>query len=164
MNFQGKVHKFGDNINTDDIIAGKYKHKTIDVEELSEHIMENVYPNFRNVINPGDFIVAGENFGCGSSREQAPQIIKHVNITAVIAKSFARIFFRNAINIGLLVITCDTDAIESGDRLIYHPEHNLIEISNKGLTIETNHLPDEIMEIVSSGGLLAYAKAGGFDN
>ncbi|WP_268624243.1 3-isopropylmalate dehydratase [Paenibacillus alvei] len=163
MSLQGKVHKFGDNINTDDIIAGKYKHKTMDVEQLSNHIMENIYPNFRQVITQGDYIVAGENFGCGSSREQAPQIIKHVGISAVIAKSFARIFFRNSINIGLLVITCDTDQIESGDMILHLPNSQQIQIVNKGITIAAPNVPQEIMGIVHSGGLLAYAKSGGLE-
>lgn len=158
---QGTVHHFGDNINTDDIIAGKYKHKTMDLNELSTHIMENIRPGFYSEVRLGNFIVAGENFGCGSSREQAPHIIKHVGITAVVAKSFARIFFRNAINIGLLVITANTDGIEEGDSLIYRSEDKQILVPEKGIVLQTPALPKEIMDIANAGGLLAYAAKGG---
>ena len=98
MQFTGTAHKFGDNVNTDYIISGKYKFKTLDMTELAKHVMEDLDPNFYNKIKKGDMIVAGSNFGCGSSREQAPLAIKYANISCVIAKSFARIFYRNAIN------------------------------------------------------------------
>ncbi|MCX8169979.1 MAG: 3-isopropylmalate dehydratase, partial [Candidatus Methanomethyliaceae archaeon] len=104
MIIKGRVWKFGDDVSTDHIIPGKYKFKTIDLDELSKHLMEGVDPNFYSKISKGDIIVAGKNFGCGSSREQAPLIIKHAGIAAVVAKSFARIFYRNSFNIGLPVI------------------------------------------------------------
>ena len=92
MLYKGCAFRFGDNINTDDIIAGRYKHSTMDLDMLAKHAMENILPGFHSLVQPGDFIVAGENFGCGSSREQAPQIIKHIRVSAVVAKSFARLF------------------------------------------------------------------------
>jgi len=127
----GVAHKFGDDINTDYIIAGKYT-KTLDYDSLAAHLFEDIDPEFIAKVRPGDFIVAGSNFGCGSSREQAPIAIKHAGIAAVLAKSFARIFFRNAVNIGLPVIVCDTDRIAQGDRL--------------RLSLQTNELPTSRQE------------------
>ncbi|OMF61059.1 3-isopropylmalate dehydratase [Paenibacillus sp. FSL R5-0766] len=161
MNFKGKAHWFGDHINTDDIIAGKYKHESIDPDVLVKHIMENIRPHFYDEITSGDFIVAGENFGCGSSREQAPIIIKHAGITAVIAKSFARIFYRNAINIGLLLITCDTSKIREHDQIVYDPENRTLTVVERDLHIKTPALPREILDISKSGGLLNYIKKNG---
>jgi 3-isopropylmalate/(R)-2-methylmalate dehydratase small subunit len=157
----GPTYRFGDNLSTDDVIAGKYKHRTIDLDELSEHIMENVRPRFHDEVRVGGFIVAGTNFGCGSSREQAPAIIKHVGVTAVVAQSFARIFFRNAINIGLLLLTCDTDGIEEGDELTYDRARDLISIPGKQLERETGGVPADIVDIVQAGGLLAYIRERG---
>ncbi len=117
MLLRGKAHKFGNDINTDYIIAGKYKSKYATVKEQARHVMEDLDPHFYEKIAPGDFVVAGNNFGCGSSRETAPLVIRYANLSAVLAKSFARIFFRNAINTGLPVIRCDTDQIEPGDEL-----------------------------------------------
>jgi 3-isopropylmalate/(R)-2-methylmalate dehydratase small subunit len=163
MNFKGKAHLFGDHINTDDVIAGKYKHESIDPNVLVKHIMENIRPGFYRDISKGDFIVAGENFGCGSSREQAPIIIKHAGITAVIAKSFARIFYRNAINIGLLLISCDTSKIREHDEIIYEPNNRTLTVPERDLNMITPLLPKEILEISQSGGLLNYIKKyGGF--
>jgi 3-isopropylmalate/(R)-2-methylmalate dehydratase small subunit len=161
VTLMGPVHRFGDNVTTDDVIAGKYKHRTIDPEELSEHLMENVRPGFRAQVRGGDFIVAGTNFGCGSSREQAPQIIKHVGVAAVVAESFARIFFRNAINIGLLLVTCRTDGIEDGDDLVYDPAEHAISVPAKGIARSTTYVPDDIRAIVDAGGLLQYVRANG---
>lgn len=161
MLYEGNAHKFGDNINTDDIIAGKYKHKSIDPDILVKHIMENIRPDFFYKISVGDFIVAGENFGCGSSREQAPQIIKHAGITAVVAKSFARIFYRNAINIGLLLITADTDLITEGENMIYDSEKKQVLLPKSDRIINTPEVPKEIFGIMNSGGLLNYVKEKG---
>ena len=127
MQLIGYAHKFGDNVNTDYIISGKYKFATIDMNELVVHLMEDLRPNFYYEIKKGDFIVAGENFGCGSSREQAPLVIKQAGIGAVLAKSFARIFFRNAINIGLPAIEVSTDSIEEGDSLKVDLEKGIVE-------------------------------------
>jgi len=106
MKLSGKAHRFGDDINTDLIISGKYKFKSLDINDMSTHLMEDIDPAFHSKITKGDYIVAGRNFGCGSSREQAPLVIKAAGISAVVAKSFARIFFRNAINVGLPLIEC----------------------------------------------------------
>ncbi|HEY7417746.1 MAG TPA: 3-isopropylmalate dehydratase [Ktedonobacteraceae bacterium] len=161
MLYEGNAHRFGDNVTTDDVIAGKYKHKTMDLDELAMHLMENIHPDFVAGVKPGDFIVAGANFGCGSSREQAAQIIKHVGITAVVAPSFARIFFRNAINIGLLLVTCDTRDIQQGDLVQYFPDDLRLEVPARGLIFATPRLAPQIMEIVAAGGLLAYIKEKG---
>lgn len=141
MLLQGKAHKFGDDVNTDYIISGKYKFKTLDMRELAKHVMEDLDPDFYQKINAGDFIVAGRNFGCGSSREQAPLAIKYAGISAVLAKSFARIFFRNAINTGLPVVECDTDRIEPGDELVVDLSTGVITNKTKGLTIAAKPLP-----------------------
>lgn len=117
MLIRGKAHKFGDDINTDYIISGKYKFKSLDFNEMSKHLFEDLDPEFYKKITPGDIIVAGKNFGCGSSREQAPLVIKHAGISLVIAKSFARIFYRNSINVGLPLLEADTDQIDQGDEL-----------------------------------------------
>ena len=125
----GTTHRFGENPTTDDIIAGKYKHETTDLDRLAPHLMENIRPGFADVVAPGDFIVAGQNFGYGSSREQAPRLLAHAGVTAVVAPSFARIFFRNAINVGLLLLTCPTDGVEEGDRLAYDDEAGTLTVA-----------------------------------
>ena len=117
MILKGRAHVFGDHINTDYIVSAKVKNRYTNVEDMSKHIMEDIRPGFYSEIKPGDFIVAGINFGCGSSREAAPSIIKIAGISAVIAKGYARIFFRNSINIGLLVLYADTSNIKDGDQL-----------------------------------------------
>ncbi|NQT94812.1 MAG: 3-isopropylmalate dehydratase, partial [Candidatus Omnitrophica bacterium] len=117
MKLKGKAHKFGNAINTDYIISGRYKFKIQDPKELAKHLMEDIRPDFYKSVKKGDLLVAGKNFGCGSSREQAPLAIKYAGISAVVAESFARIFFRNAINLGLLLIECNTKTIKEGDSL-----------------------------------------------
>jgi 3-isopropylmalate/(R)-2-methylmalate dehydratase small subunit len=157
----GRAHRFGDNVTTDDIIAGKYKHRTIEVDELAAHVMENVRPGFAQALRPGDYIVAGANFGCGSSREQAPQILRHLRISAVVAQSYARIFFRNAINIGLLVLTCDTRGIRDGDMLVLDSGAALLRVPERSLELPVAALPADILAIVEAGGLLPYVRARG---
>jgi 3-isopropylmalate/(R)-2-methylmalate dehydratase small subunit len=117
MELRGKAHCFGNDVNTDYIISGKYKFKTLDMKELAKHVMEDLDPEFAERVQPGDFVVAGSNFGCGSSREQAPLALLNAGVGAVLAKSFARIFYRNAINTGLPVVVCDTGLIDAGFRL-----------------------------------------------
>jgi 3-isopropylmalate/(R)-2-methylmalate dehydratase small subunit len=158
MILKGKAHKFGDNINTDYIISGKYKFKTLDMEELSKHLMEDIYPNFYKKINKGDFIVAGRNFGCGSSREQAPLVIKYAGIPAVIAKSFARIFYRNGINNGLILIEADTDKIEDGDEIEINLEKGLIKNLTKNIEIYGTKIPEFLIEIIKEDGVINYLK------
>jgi 3-isopropylmalate/(R)-2-methylmalate dehydratase small subunit len=157
----GIVHRFGDNVTTDDVIAGKYKHRTIDPQELARHLMENIRPDFAAAVRSGDYIVAGHNFGCGSSREQAPQIIRHVGVAAVLAESFARIFFRNAINIGLLALTCNTSGIKDGDLLSYDRELQRVQVTERGIYRAISPLPDDIAHIVDAGGLLALVRERG---
>lgn len=164
MRLAGKAHKFGDDVNTDYIISGKYKFKTLDMNELARHVMEDLDPEFYNKINAGDFIVAGRNFGCGSSREQAPLAIRHAGIAAVIATSFARIFYRNAINTGLPVIECDTSAIEPGDQLEVDLEAGVIHNRKRGTEIKISALPQVMLKILNDGGLAAhFRKHGGFN-
>lgn len=161
MELKGRAHKFGDNINTDYIISGRYKFKTLDMDELATHIFEDLDPEFYSRLKPGDFIVAGKNFGCGSSREQAPLAIKHARVAAVIAKSFARIFFRNAVNVGLMLIQADTDSIDSGDELVVYPDKGIIKNLTKNLEIPFTPLPEFMLEILKDGGLVEHFKKHG---
>lgn len=155
---RGKVHKLGDDINTDYIISGRYKFKTLDIKVLSQHLFEDIDPDFYRKISPGDFIVAGENFGCGSSREQAPLVIKYAGIGAVLAKSFARIFYRNAINTGLPIITTETEMIEEGDILEIDLGKGKINIEKKGILLPIKPFPPPILKIIQAGGLVEYFK------
>lgn len=158
MILKGRVHKFGDNINTDYIISGKYKFKTLDMDELAKHLMEDIDPDFYKKIKKGDFIVAGRNFGCGSSREQAPLVIKHAGIPVVIAKSFARIFYRNGINNGLILIEGDTDKIEDGDEIEIYLEDGKIKNLTKNIEICVSKIPDFLIKIIKEGGVINYLK------
>ncbi len=158
MILKGRAHVFGDDINTDYIISGKYKFKTLDMKELALHLMEDIDPDFHKKVRPGDFIVAGRNFGCGSSREQAPLVIKAAGISAVLAASFARIFFRNAINKGLPVVECDTSAIRTGDELEVDLERGLVRNLTTGGQVEMKPLPGVMMDILKEGGLTEYLR------
>ena len=157
MLLQGKVLKYGDNVDTDAIIAGKYT-KTLNLNDLAAHAMEDLDPDFRTKLKPGDFLVAGKNFGCGSSREQAPIALRQVGVACVVAPSFARIFYRNAINIGLPLVECDVDAIGEGDTLQYElGGDRLLNLTrNENITIRT--LPDIMVNILTEGGLVNYLK------
>jgi 3-isopropylmalate/(R)-2-methylmalate dehydratase small subunit len=152
------VWKFGDDIDTDAIIPGKYL--TINKpEELAKHAFEGVRPEFARGIKEGDIIVAGFNFGCGSSREHAPLALKGAKVKCIIAKSFARIFFRNAINIGLPLLECsDTDKIEEEDNIEVDFESGLITNNTKNQTYQATPLPDFVRSIVDAGGLIGFAK------
>jgi len=163
MILYGVAHKIGDDINTDYIISGKYKFKTLDMKDLSTHLLEDIDPEFTKKIKPGDFIVAGKNFGCGSSREQAPLVIKYAGLGGVIAISFARIFYRNAINNGLPLVECDTSNINDKDELRIDLESGILEDITKGFKIVVNPLPPFMMELLKNGGLVNYFKKyGGF--
>ncbi len=154
----GKVWKFGDNVDTDAIIPGKYL-VISDEKILAEHVFENVRPDFRKNVKKGDFIVAGENFGCGSSREHAVIALKATGIEAVIAKSFARIFFRNAINSGLTVLECnETDKINEGDELEIDYDRKLIINKTKNESYRIRELPEFLKEIIKCGGLIEFGK------
>jgi 3-isopropylmalate/(R)-2-methylmalate dehydratase small subunit len=164
MELKGKAHCFGADVNTDYIISGKYKFKTLDMNDLAIHVMEDLDPDFYNKIKEGDFIVADNNFGCGSSREQAPLAIKYAGIGAVIAKSFARIFYRNAINIGLPVIECDTSQIKSGDILDIDLKKGKIKNVSRDMIITIKPLPDVMIKILNDGGLIGHFKKYGTFN
>jgi 3-isopropylmalate/(R)-2-methylmalate dehydratase small subunit len=159
MKIKGRVWKFGDNINTDLIIAGKYKLNITDINELSKHAMEALIPGFAEKVERGDIIVAEKNFGCGSSREQAPLVLKHIGIGAVIAESFARIFYRNAINIGLPAIECrEAHRIVDGDILEVNLAECYIKNLSKNETYEIKPIPKALLDILVSGGLVNYVK------
>lgn len=161
---KGKVHKFGDDVNTDYIISGRHKFKTLDMKELARYVMEDLDPDFYSKVKPGDFIVAGKNFGCGSSREQAPLAIINADISAVIAKSFARIFYRNCINTGLPLIECNTEHIDEGDQLEIDLQAGILHNITKNINIEITPLPRVMLKILSDGGLVEHFKKYGTFN
>ncbi len=154
----GRAWKFGDNVDTDVIIQGKYL-VINDPKELAKHVFENVRPEFAKEVKEGDFVVAGENFGCGSSREHAPLALKATGIEAVLAKSFARIFFRNSVNIGLRVIECDTSKIDDGDELEIDYDKGVIINKTKGIELPFKKPPEFVEEIMRRGGLVNFARA-----
>ena len=155
---KGKVFKFGNDIDTDIIIPGRYIIYT-DEERLSEHCMEGLDPDFKSKVNKGDFILGGTNFGCGSSREHAPIAIKGCGIAAVIAESFARIFYRNATNVGVPLLEAPgiSKVIEDGEEIEVDMEKGII-ISESGEEYEFNKLPPFMLEILEEGGLINYLK------
>ena len=158
MIIKGRVHKFGDDINTDDIIAAKYLIST-DAKELGRYCMESISPEFSAKVDAGDIIVAGKNFGCGSSREHAPLAIKGCGIAAVIAKSFAAIFFRNAINIGLPFLELqEVDKINESDSLEIDLTSGIIKNLTRNQTYKTQAFPRFLQDIVEDGGLMNYIK------
>jgi len=158
MVLEGNAHVFGDHINTDYIISGKYKSRLTDLNEMAKHIMEDIRPDFYKEIQPGNFIVGGLNFGCGSSREAAAWVVKKAGIAAVLAKDFARIFFRNAINVGVPVLRLDTSSIQEGDRLRIDLDAGTIENLTRGGVLNTKPLPPFIQKIVDAGGMENYLK------
>ncbi|MCK4648781.1 3-isopropylmalate dehydratase small subunit [bacterium] len=161
MKLKGRTHRFGNDVNTDYIISGRYKFKTLDMKELAKHVMEDLDPDFYKKIKKGDFIVAGRNFGCGSSREQAPLAIKYAGISAIIAKSFARIFYRNAINVGLPVVECNTNRIKEGDELEVDLEGGIVYNKSSKKKIKINPLSGFMIKILKDGGLAAHFKKHG---
>ena len=150
----GRSFKFGDDISTDLIAPGRYFHLRSNLPELAKHVLEDADPEFVNKIKEGDFVVAGKNFGLGSSREHAPAIMKIAGVGAVLAKSFARIFFRNCINIGLPALICDTDSIDDGDVLEINLGEGIITDKTKNLQIKFNPLPEVMIKILNDGGLV----------
>jgi 3-isopropylmalate/(R)-2-methylmalate dehydratase small subunit len=154
----GRAWKFGDDIDTDAIIPGRYLVMN-DPRELAEHLFEGLRPQMAVQVREGDFVVAGDNFGCGSSREHAPLALKGAGIAAVVAKSFARIFFRNAINTGLPLFICDeVDKIRDGDPIEIDMAEGIIHNLSSGESYRTTPLPQFLMEIVEAGGLIEYTK------
>lgn len=159
MKIEGKAIKLGDNINTDSIISGRYKFSITDIKELSKHIMEDIEPNFSKKIIPGKtIIVAGSNFGMGSSREQAPLVIKEAGIVAILAKTFARIFYRNGFNIGLPLIEVDTQNIDEFDVLTIDLDKGIVKNLTKNIELKIKPLPYFMQELLKEGGIVSYYK------
>ena len=156
---KGKVHKFGDDVNTDEIIPARYLN-TSDPAELAAHCMEDADPDFLKKMQPGDIIVGGRNFGCGSSREHAPVAIKTAGVSCVIAKSFARIFFRNAINIGLPILVSPEAATDarSGDEMEVDLEAGAVRNLTRSTSYAVPPFPPEMRQIIDAGGLMAFVK------
>ncbi|MGN0467171.1 MAG: 3-isopropylmalate dehydratase small subunit [Acutalibacteraceae bacterium] len=161
MKFTGTVLKYGDNVDTDVIIPARYLN-TIDKKELASHCMEDIDADFSKKVKGGDIMVAGFNFGCGSSREHAPIAIKESGISVVIAKSFARIFYRNSINIGLAIVECPeaAEAIENGDEVEADLDKGIILDKTTGKSFKTEPFPEFIQNIISNGGLVESVKKG----
>ncbi len=157
---KGRVYKFGDNINTDVIYPGKYLSITTDREEMAKHCFEAVYPEFLKEAHQGDIIFAGKNFGCGSSREQAATCLKYFGIKAIVAESFARIFYRNAINLGLPVIVAPnaSSMIEHNDTVEIDLRSGMIKNVGNNKKIKAVPLPEFILMIINDGGLISYLK------
>ena len=160
MKFSGKVIKYGDNVDTDVIIPARYLN-TVDKKELASHCMEDIDKNFVSRVKTGDIMVAGYNFGCGSSREHAPIAIKESGISLVIAKSFARIFYRNSINIGLAIIECEqaASAIEDGHEVEVDLDSGIIFDKTTSESFSTQPFPEFIQKIITAGGLIESIKS-----
>jgi 3-isopropylmalate/(R)-2-methylmalate dehydratase small subunit len=158
MILKGRAFKFGDNISTDHIIPGRWFHLRSNLPELSKHLLEDIAPAFVSQVKPGDFIVAGKNFGLGSSREHAPLVIKIAGVSAILAKSTARIFFRNAINLGLPVLICDTSKIDEGDELEVDLIKGIIKDSTNGNQLSFGKIPEVMLRILEEGGLVPYIR------
>lgn len=161
MTLKGKAWKFGDGISTDHIQPNRYFHLRGDLRELAKHVLEGAREDFPELFTPGDFVVAGRNFGLGSSREFAPAIIKLAGLNAVIAKSFARIFFRNSINIGLPLIVCDTDQTQEGDELEVDLEGGKVLNKSRKIEIPFSPLPPIMVHILNDGGLFPHIQKHG---
>ncbi len=155
---RGKAFKFGDDITTDHIVPGRLIYLRSNLPELAKHVLEDADPAFVRQVVSGDFVVGGKNFGLGSSREHAPIIIKMAGVGAVLAKSFARIFFRNAINVGLPVLICDTDKIDNGDKLEVNLETGEINNLTKNVQLNFSRIPEVMLRILDEGGLIPYIK------
>ncbi|OGD24423.1 MAG: 3-isopropylmalate dehydratase [Candidatus Aminicenantes bacterium RBG_13_63_10] len=155
---QGRVWKYGDNVNTDVIFAGKYTYNIMPPEEMAKHALEDLDPQFAQEVKPGDVIVAGKNFGCGSSREQAAACLKYAGVQAVVAKSFARIYYRNAINLGLAVLQSAeaVEALRSGDEV--EVDFAAGKIRSAGREFGFPAYPPAVMDIIEAGGLIEYTK------
>ena len=159
MIYRGIAHKFGSDVNTDEILPARYMH-THDPKELAKHCMEDADKNFINKVKEGDIIVAGKNFGCGSSREHAPIAIKTCGVSCVVAPTFARIFYRNAINIGLSIVTSEKAAneIKNGNKVEVDTKKGTIRNISKRKTYKTEAYPEFVEKIIKKGGLMNYVK------
>ncbi len=159
MKIEGKAVKLGDNINTDLIISGRYKFSITNMKELSQHLFEDLDCEFHKKIIPGKTILIGaSNFGMGSSREQAPLVIREAGIRAVVAKNFARIFYRNGFNIGLPLLEADTDNIDDGDEISIDLDKGTIENKTRAKKINSHPIPDVMQTLLKDGGLVAHVK------
>ena len=159
---QGKAHVYGNNIDTDAIIAGKYT-KTLELQTFADHVLEDLDPGFKTNVQEGDILVAGDNFGCGSSREQAPLALKVAGLSAVVAKYFARIFFRNAVNIGLPVLEIEDFDIRTGDELEIDLLSGTVKNLTKNMQYRAAKMPQTMIDILKEGGLVNYlAKYGDY--
>ena len=162
MIIKGKIHKFGNDVNTDEIIPARYLN-TSDAKELASHVMEDADPQFPGKVRPGDIIAAGKNFGCGSSREHAPLAIKAAGVACVISESFARIFYRNAFNIGLTIVECPAAAaeMEAGHQLQIDTAAGRITNATLNRTYAAKPIPPFMQKLIAAGGLMEYVKKGG---
>lgn len=155
----GRAWKFGDNISTDLIASGRYAYLRTNLPELTKHVLEDARDEFRSEVKSGDFVVGGTNFGMGSSREHAPTVIKMAGVSCIAAKSFARIFYRNCINIGLPAISVDTDKIDDGDKLELDLGAGVLRDITKGIELKFPAMPKVMTDILAAGGLIPYMKA-----
>ncbi len=153
---KGRAFKFGDNISTDHITPGRLAHLRSNLPELAKHVLEDADPTFASRVKTGDFIVAGSNFGLGSSREHAPLVIKMAGVSAILAKSVARIFFRNAINLGLPVLICNTSLIDDGDELEVDLAAGTVKDITNGNRLAFGKIPEVMLHILDEGGLIPY--------
>jgi 3-isopropylmalate/(R)-2-methylmalate dehydratase small subunit len=158
---EGSVHRFADDVSTDHITSGRYRFLARDLPALATHCLEDLDPDFARRVQPGDFVVAGRNFGCGSSREYAPRVLQTLGVQAIIATSFARIFFRNAINIGFPAIEAETAGIAAGDRLRLDLAAGTIENLSRRTTVTCRPYPPVMLAILQDGGLVAHLKRHG---
>ena len=161
MALRGKAWKFGDDISTDLICPGRYFHLRSNLPELAKHVLEDADPEFARKMSQDDIVVGGRNFGCGSSREHAPTIMKLAGVSAVLAKSFARIFYRNGINVGLPLLECDTDKIEEGDELAVDLSTGTITNKTKRIELSSRPLGPAMIRILNDGGLVAHIRKHG---
>lgn len=157
----GRAWKFGDNVSTDEITPGRYLHLRSNLQELAKHTLEDARKDFAPNVKSGDFVVAGKNFGMGSSREQAPLVIKLLGVMAILAESFARIFYRNSINIGLPAIVCKTKSIEEGDELELRLRDGIVSNLTRKIELEFPRMSPTMEAIMNEGGLIAYVEKHG---
>ncbi len=164
MNLEGRAWVFGDGVSTDHITPGRYFHLRSNMKELAKHVLEDAREDFAERVRPGDIVVGGRNFGQGSSREHAATVIKMAGVSAIVAKSFARIFFRNCINIGLPVIMCDTTNVQEGDILSIDLKRGLVEDKSQGFHMTFSPLPEVMRRILADEGLVEHViRHGGFN-
>src|SRR5512137_902663 len=163
MKLHGKAHRFSpnDDINTDYIISGRYKFKIDDMNQLAKHVMEDISPDFASKVKQGDIMVAGRNFGCGSSREQAPRALKAAGVSAVLAKSYARIFYRSSFNVGLPLVECDTDWIKDSESLIVDLDLGTVSSADTGMHVRSIPIPRTMQTLLNDGGLIPHLKKNG---